>query len=215
MRLRDYIEFSGIEIANGNRIRDYLNNGLFSLPIATAECGCDATDNGPYLTPDVDNAPWVDSLRLESEQFLGMMATDVRLDSVITRSVTPKFLGGATIGKMRPRHRIISVTGLMFGQTEQAMSYGERWLTAVLAGVIVGCAPDTLRVLLACPEAGFEAPYRTFRRIGVVDGPTFSQVQDYAECHIQQVSFQIAAGVPYLISDPNTCLAETSLVGGS
>lgn len=215
MKLRDYLSFSGIEIANENRTRDYLTSGLFSgVPVISANCGCDATDEGPYSSPSTDTAPWYDSVRTESAQFLGMHAYNITIDSVLARAVTPKILGGATIGRLRPRHRIVAVQGLLLGQSEMAMAYGERWLTSVLAGIIVGCAPDTLRILLACPDDSSEPPFRTLRRVGTVDGPHFGPIGQLPSCYIQEVTFQIAAGIPHLLTDASECLAETVLLGG-
>lgn len=215
MRAQTWMEFSGIEIANFDRLQDYLANGHLPLPITSLGCGCSFTDEGPYNSPASDPAPWLSPDNPESEDFLGMLAYDIRIDPVITRTVTPKFLGGGTVGKMRPKPRIVSVLGLMFAATEHAMSYGERWLTSVLAGVVVGCAPDTLRVLLACPGDEDTPPFRTLYRVGIVDGPNFGAKGELPECHIQEVQFQIAAGNPYLVTDGEVCMDGVSLVGGS
>ena len=216
MRLEAWAEFSGIEIANAARTSDYVRNGLAgaqaSIPI-TGGCDCPDVDEGPYLSPGEDPAPWIDPARPESEQFLGLWASDIRIDSVIARRVNPRALGGASVGKMRPRHRIVAVTGLMLAQTAQGAAWGERWLTDILAGLIVGCAPDTMTLLLACPEPGFTAPFRTLRQVGIVDGPTFGPIGEFAECKVQEVQFQVAAGIPHLLSDAVTCLPETELVG--
>lgn len=217
MKARDFLQFSGLEIANENRSAVYarlLAPLRVNIPTA-AGCGCESTDEGPYTTPAEDSVAWYDPARAESEQFLGVLAYDIQIDPVIVRGIEPKFLGGATVGKMRPRHRIVAVSGLMMAQSEQGMAYGERWLTDVLAGVLVGCAPDEMRVLMACPDEGFIAPFRTLRRVGIVDGPIFSDVGGLPSCYVQQVRFQIAAGIPHLLTDEVDCITETLLLGGS
>lgn len=202
-------------MANEVRTIAYLSGGLNGGPSVdpNADCGCSSLDNGPYDSPSADPAPWHDSGRPESADFLGLMAFDIRIDPILSRAVSPRSLGGATIGKFSPRHRLVSIRGTLLARTEAAMSYGERWLNDVLAGEIVGCAPDTIRILLSCPDDPLvdEAQFRTLRRVGTVDGPSPSPIFEMPECYIQEVFFQLAAGVPYLLTDTETCLAETTL----
>lgn len=208
MRLEDYAEFGGIEIANANRTSDYISNGLITgVTFQPSACECAITDDGPYVSPAADPAPWYDSTRPESGEFVGLMATGIILDPIITRSVSPKLSNGATIGRIYYRHRIVSVGGYLLASTAQGMSYGERWLNSVLAGTIVGCAPDELRLLLSCPSGSGSSQFRTLRKVGIVEAPTFAQVQELAECYIQAVQFQFAAGVPWLLGDEVACLS--------
>jgi len=211
VKLRDFLEFNGFEIANENRVRAYLEAGLLGggPRIVSTDCGCDATDTGPYISPETDPAPWYDDNYLSSADYLGLMLHDARLDPVIARAVTPRFSGGATIGRMRPRHRIVAVRGLMLASSELGMRYGELWLTDVLAGTITGCAADTLRILLGCPDDDYaEVPYRTLRQTGIVEGPNFSPIAELPECYLQEVTFQLAAGIPHLLSEPATCMSQ-------
>lgn len=211
MKLSDYLEFGGIEIANENRTADYLNAGLLTgVTVSAANCSCSATDDGPYDSPALDPAPWYDSSRPESAEFLGLLAGEVRLDPVAIRSVVPKASAGSTIGRLYLRHRIVSCRGVLLASTAQGMAYGERWLADVLAGQIIGCAPDTVRILLACPSGSATAQFRTLRHVGVVDGPTFGPAQELPECYIQEVLFQLASGTPWLYADEQTCLAGIS-----
>ena len=204
------MSYGGIEIANANRTRAYLNEIGLGIPASFANCDCGATDNGPYDSPVTDPAPWVDPNRIESEYFLGLLAYNVRIDSVATHSVTSRSSLGASIGRRYLRHRIVSVEGLMLARYPDAQSYGEAWLRDVLSGNRSGCSPDSLRVLMSCPEIG-EAQFRTLRRCGIVDGPTFSEASAMPECYVQSVTFQIAAGVPWLMGDEIECLAEYNM----
>lgn len=214
MKLHDWLEFGGVVISNGNRTKGFFSFGLFTLPISTADCGCDTIDDDTTYANTLD-APWYEGARPESAEFLGLMAHDIRLDSIAVRGVVPKVSVGATIGRLRLRHRIVSVRGLMLAQTAQGQAYGESWLRDVLAGAVVGCAPDTLRILLSCPPDGSPAApqWRTLRRVGVVDGPNFGPVGEVGECFMQEVQFQIAAGVPWLLGDEILCLAESIVTG--
>lgn len=211
MRLEDYLEVSGIEIANANRSNDYLNAGLLNgVALVSAECECAATDSGPYISPDVDPAPWYDSSRPESAEFLGLLAAGITLDPVAIRSVTPKLAGGSTIGKVYFRHRVVSVHGILLANSAQGMAYGERWLSDILAGRIQGCAPDTLRILLACPSGSGSNQFRTLRQVGIIDGPTPGPAEEMPECYVQEVQFQMAAGVPWLLGDEQVCMSGAS-----
>ena len=216
MKLTDHIDFGGTEISNGNRLRAYLNYGLLPIPVSLAGCGCDTIgDTADYISPAHDLAPWFDAARPESEEFLGLLAYDARLDSVATRSVSPRAGMGATIGRRFFRHRILSIHGATFARNAQGQAYGEAWLRDVLAGSGSGCAAETVRVLLSCPPADTtaDAQYRTLRHVGIVDGPNFGAVATIGECYIQDVQFQVAAGIPWLLSDEISCLPETSVVG--
>lgn len=216
MKCEAWLEFGGIEVANISRITSYLNAGLLTgVALASAECECDATDEGPYVSPAADGAPWYDSTRPESGEFLGLLAHEIRLDPVAVRSVGPKLSGGSTIGSVYFRHRILSVHGIMLASSAQGMAYGDRWLADVLAGTIRGCAPDTARILLACPSGSGSSQFRTLRRVGIVDGPTPGPAEAMPECHLQEVLFQFAAGVPWLLMDEQECLTSVGYDGGS
>lgn len=147
-----------------------------------------------------------------------MLAYDIRIDPVIRRNVSPRSLHGATVGPLRARHRIVAVRGLLLASSAQGMAYGERWINDVLAGTAAGCSSDSMRLLLACPPATYaaaEAQFRTLRQVGIVDGPTTAPVQELPECYVSDIAFQVAAGVPQLLSDEIACLPETALAGGS
>lgn len=211
MRLEDFLEISGIEVANTNRTADYLNAGLLTgVALASANCDCAATDDGPYTSPAADPAPWYDAARPESGEFLGLLAAGITLDPVAVRSVSPKLSGGGTVGRSYFRHRMIAVRGILLAASAQGMAYGERWLNDVLAGRVTGCASDTMRVLLACPSGAGTSQFRTLRQVGIVDGPIPGPAQEMPECYVQEVQFQMAAGVPWLLGDEQVCLAGLS-----
>lgn len=178
---------------------------MTGIAVSSANCGCDVTDDGPYSTPSADGAPWHDTSRPESDEFLGFMALGITLDPVVIRSVSPKLSNGATIGKAYSRHRIVAFGGYLIANSAQGMSYGERWLNGVLAGQTQGCAPDTLRILLACPSGSGSSQFRTLRQVGIVDGPNYGPAEEMPECYIQSIQFQMAAGVPWLLGDEMSC----------
>jgi len=209
--------YGGDEVANGNRALTYARaSGDPRLTIALAAALIPEPD-GPvpenlaafcaaieddartpetvtYRSPADDPAPWYTSSRADSAEFLGLHLTDVRVGSVIGRSVTPRTLG-ASLGPLRRAQRVVSFTGTMFASSERGMRFGERWLNDVLSGsdcdrgsdlhVLLACDPDTERVL---PWAGILEP-------GVILSPSGDRVPD---CLLQQAAFQLASPLPWL-----------------
>lgn len=216
MRLRSWLEMDGIELVNENRCLGYIENGLAparlsAVASASDNCLCTPTDEGPYTTPADDPAPWYDAAVSASSGFLGLLAYEVRIQNILSRAVTPNGSWGSTIHAQRLGHRILSVTGLMLATGESSMYFGERWLVTVL-GSGQGCGGATVRIITACDS---DDDFRTLKRVGVVDGPTFGQLRELPECLIQEVQFQLASGIPHLLRDENECMEETVLVGGS
>lgn len=176
-------------------------------------CFCDLVDVGPYVSPAVDPAPWYDSARPESEDFLGIVA-DVDIPAVARRAISPRAGGGATIGTRRLGPRLVQVVGIMYAASTQGMAWGEAWLREVLAGPSVGCGEGTLKVLPACPPVDADEPSDYFRELlkaGLADGPTFSPVADVGACLAQEVSFQLAAGSPWLRHPATDCIGLSYL----
>lgn len=209
---------AGDEIANGNRALTYARaSGNPGLEIALAgrllpepdgpvpenlaafcaaiEDDARTPESVTYVSPSADPAPWYVSSREDSAEFLGVHLTDVRVGSVISRSVTPRFPVGGTLGPLRRAHRVVSFSGTMFASSDRGMRYGERWLNDVLSGadcetgsdahILLACDPDTERVL---PLAGILEP-------GVIVGSLGERVPD---CLLQAVSFQLASPLPWL-----------------
>lgn len=216
MRLQSYLTYGTTEIANASRTFTYISNLGLPIPATFTSCDCPTADENTYTTPESDPAPWYDPDREESADFLGLFAHEARLDPVVVRAVTPKSMLGSVVGPLRPKHRIASVRGLMFARSETAMSYGERWLNDILGGVLTGCSTDSLTVLLACPQSETEiVPWRTLRRVGIVDGPSIGPASQLPECYVSEVTFQLAAGVPYLLHDEASCLDVVISEAGS
>jgi hypothetical protein len=162
-----------------------------------------------YLSPKDDDAPWYTAARPASADFLGLLLSEAVLQPVLSRSLNSSGPVGATLGRLFPRHRILSVSAIMFAASECGMEYGERWLTDVLSGF--QCDPLTdlgdCVVLPCCDEDAF----RTLKRAGIVDGPTFSELGSDGSiptCHAQRVEFQLCAELPWLMADATTLVDE-------
>lgn len=193
------------DFAEGAGYTDEYHDILDDDPYDTRNlcCYCAAMDTGPYATPETDGAAWYDADRPESADFLGLIG-EFRLLPVTSRVVTQRSRGGADIGPMAPKARILQFEGIMYATSSPGMGYGERWLSWVLSAPGAGCAGDVANILPACPSDDVEDPQSAFRelvRVGLVDGPTFAPAARggaIPECTLQQVTFQLAAGEPFL-----------------
>lgn len=170
----------------------------------TLSCGCPVFPE-EFVDPETDEAPWFDSDIPQSSEFLGVFAVP-DFPTVLRRSVTEYVNGGGSVGPLRPTPRIIEFTGSMFASSSEGMAYGQRWLEEVLSGQMCkeDCAADEAQVLPAC-EAGF----RHTRNTGIADGPVFGEPRGQT-CVVQEVDFQLIAGVPYLFGESSTLLNEAT-----
>lgn len=210
MKYVGWARFAGQEIVNEARVRAYGTAGLIARLVSPAASNCCSLIDEGYVSPEADPAPWYDAANSASGEFFGILG-DIRVDSVVQRGVTQRAtVAGAAISRPRARSRIVAFSCYGFASTDRGMAYGEAWLRTVLAGSD-GCEVDSLELLQACDVDS----YRTLRRVGIVDGPTFGPIGTVAECRMQAMNFQLVAGLPYLLHDASECLAETILVGGS
>lgn len=211
----------------------YCVNGVNRLaPVAPAwsalkvSCGCDAlnwtadypgatpTPISPYTTPEDDPAPWYSPLAPESAHFFGFMIESIEegKNAPIGRSVNDRIttFGGATLGALRKKGRVMKVTVLAFGAYEAALDYGFRWLTDVLVYQNAPCDTCELTFRSACPTLGEAPTYDewdtgrwTFKQVGIVDGPRYEEPPNpNAVCNLRRISFVIAASVPHAFKCP-------------
>jgi hypothetical protein len=222
MRWQKYLCLSGREIANGNRTRAYMKElGGASFNVATG-CHCDALDQTDdydvvleYTNPADDDAPWYDSNRPESEEFLGLFPGYISLGSPFDREMTARSDVGGWLSPLELHQRIISVNGQLISTSERGMDYGESWLYEVLRGCCSACVNDELTMLKSCPDtaAGSDSePYfRHMVGVGLVDYIPPSQIREGLNEHrIQQVSFQLGAQMPFLYAPAETVIEEVA-----
>lgn len=211
------------EIANLNRSLSYMESIGGGKFFPSSTCGCPALEEAydSYTTPEADDAPWYDIARPDSADFLGVIPSDLRVLSVASRDVNNRAGEGGVVGRLGTSARTVQVRATMAAMSPMAMAYGEEWLVEALAGNYGdgNCAGDTLTLLPACPGdlvgSDADSAFRYLYKAGIIDGPTYSPIQQLPECFIQQVSFQLAAGVPYLYGPTTTCLDEEVMHGGA
>lgn len=233
MRAVEWLTLGGLEIANMNRTLVYVRNlgdARFGISLSDAladrydaaalSCYCSVVDEGPYLDPATDDAPWYDAAKPESEEFLGIWAHSITVDPVLGRDVNQVVGEGAVLSPIRASHRTVAVEGLMIANTARGMAFGERWLTEALRGsfCLDGCAADDLCILPACPPDDDPNPdrhIRTLRQAGLIDGPNFLSRTSIAECVMQSTVFQLVAARPPMFAPEETCLDEQVVTPGS
>lgn len=163
-------------------------------------CYCEAMDDGPYVDPATDDAPWYESGRPESADFLGFVPFNITVRPSLARGFGQGVLGGS-LGPVRAGGQVMAVDGLMFATTRPAMDYGERWLTAVVSGEL--CDDDPAAVFLPACNDDDDSPWRSLLHVGLVDELVIAQVADgVAECRMQRATFQLASESPWRVSDP-------------
>lgn len=212
-KVENFLCIGGVEVANGNRLTSYLQAGLLSASYQGFCDPCSAIDDGlvDYISPIVDAAPWYDANVQASSEFFGILPNSVEVLSAFSRSVTNRPSGGGSIGKLRLRPRVLNFRGMLLATTGPGMTYGESWLREVLAGnrCAEGCSGDEVIYLPACPDPDYDDPRTAFRRLvgaGVTDGPEFAGVDNFPECKLQQVAFQMVSESGYIYRLPERCL---------
>lgn len=202
-----WMEYAGYELANPVRTMAYLQSGLVADPRITVFqggfCECASLDEGPYVNPLTDDAPWYEPTRPESEDFLGLFIHYLDVSAPFARTATPRGNGGYSLGSLTELGRIVQVRGYMLSADKRAQTYGQRWLTEVLRGDCTDeCGISDLCLLMACPatEADEGDWFRTLKRAGIISGPTFIDIPDVDCGLIQEVSFQMAAEEPHLFT---------------
>jgi hypothetical protein len=211
--------YNGNEVGYSPRTAAYIRNGLADPRwFASAVCDiCPPLDDGDtYVSPATDDAPWFDPNVAASEEFFGIAPTRIELLPVLSRTVSARSNGGGVVGPLVPKPRVLQFTGLSVASSQAGGNFGMSWLNEVLSGTacLDGCATDEALVLPACPTdeyADIDTYLRRLIDVGVTDGPNYTVVNDLPECIISQVSFQLAAGQPYLFGVGETCMDEETL----
>lgn len=218
MTFTGYLSLGGNELLNSNRVAAYAQ----ALGITTISCqGCEllprALADGPYTSPDQDDAPWWDPSIVASKDFAGVLGVEITgLDTPVnTREVVPLAGDGAALSPVRRKPREILVRGYLFARTECALGYGRSWLAAAVRGGSCGlpCVGDDLCYLACCPSA-CPAPlpgqddtcgndeWRTLYNVGILEGPTPQSVTSVSGGFIQEVEFTLTAGNPFIYHIP-------------
>lgn len=158
-----WFTFGGAEIINRSRVQAYIENMLPNLKtfhVCNGECHCETLaallDDNDYTTPMIDDAPWADSDRMESYDFLGVYPLGVTgvNDSTVGATIVEGIDDGGWITSRRRGTREMRFSVATFAMSDAAANYGTQWLKSVLdGGCASGCeARDQLCFLTECAD---------------------------------------------------------------
>jgi hypothetical protein len=214
-----FLELDGVEVGNAARVLSYIRRGLAGSSWITQEpCGCgvlDAEGGGQFLNPMLDQAPWIDSDRPESFEFLGVIP-DIKdgLDGVVSRDVTQRGggLGGGAVSAEIIKPRGFEVTATLVASSERGLAYGKRWLVSRLAPERRDQALQTARLRLWCPPSVPEDPTPTAGEylaydVALTEGPDQEDQFGFSE----RVTFVLTAANGHLYHRPRQGMEERQL----
>lgn len=155
-----YLMMGGVEIANAARTYAYADNlmKLFGMKDCwESESLACALGDGEYNTPATDPAPWYDSSRRATAGFFGFYPLSVEgLDSGSRELGLTELVNsdGAVFGLPRHTSKEFRVTGILCGDSQEAVEEGKSWLASTLRGTVTAgaCAGDEFCYLAWKPE---------------------------------------------------------------
>lgn len=212
-----FLELDGREVANAARDMTYLRLGLGGAwQVSGDPCAILLREIGyTPRAPALDPAPWHDSARPESNDFLGAhLAIDVVPSAA--RSVTLSATGrGAVLGPQRAAQTELQCTATLLAASSGGMAYGRRWLENRLRPDPADpCLTSVARIRVACPpDDGSNDTLGEYYLydVGLTASPKPVAGTDGGNdcCAWQDYSFTLAAGQPDLYHRPRLCVAGT------
>lgn len=157
-----WFAFDGSEIINATRTEQYCTNlgiGWLKPQFKNPDISLMLGHGARYLTPLLDDAPWIDPDAGESEDFLGLYP--LAIDGVESATRTATVMegignGGAVVG-VRHGTKSMVFSGALCATSEDGAEYGLRWLKQVLNGNPcegADCSGGTLCYLISSPALG-------------------------------------------------------------
>lgn len=228
-----YLNLGCTEIINNERAAAYTGaiNETGECVGGSTQIDCDrcpdlpeALGHDPYISPQVDDAPWYDPVRIASADFLGIMGGSIEglTAATFTRTPVPLIGLGASIGPLHRAQREIAFTVTAIARSECGLSYGMEWLARSLSAdpCEQGCTGVEAIIFACCPEntaaTGIDGEMRHLYNVGILSGPTVTERVWVAESLMwATVTFTLVAGNPYIFGDPlDTGDDWTSLTAG-
>lgn len=135
---KGYLEFGGTEIANAQRVVDYVRKNAPHIPlnvdVSKHQSLNEALGEEPYDSPAADGAPWIDAADPSTRRFLGIYPIEVSGIDASTRSAaTVESIGpGGVTGRVRHGSKAIRVTAMLVAEDALALEAGATWLSRAL-----------------------------------------------------------------------------------
>jgi hypothetical protein len=211
--------WDGVELFNSLRTTEYIRNGLAGGRVTAQQCACDESlsvnpdgDVETYVSPAADPAPWYDPDDPASGEFLGFLVQIGGLGATLSRTAHPRSSGrgGASLSRLRPKERTLTVTGHLVAATSRGQDYGMRWLASRLSTSLSCdfCDLATMEVQLAEPAEGQDpSEVRwTLRDVGVLEGPTYQDEGQQSCTELRAFDLTLVSEHPYLYKLGEVCL---------
>lgn len=158
-----------------------------------------------FADPVSDPAPWYNANVDESGEALGFWITEWTGldDGHISRTSTKTGLG-SSLGLASASGRQMGFEVILFGESEEALEYLFRWLSATLTSVCQTCASDTLLIRRTCPtincadvDESAAKGVVELRDVGLLSGVVWGASPiERAGCHLRRVNFTLEAQDP-------------------
>lgn len=202
-----WLWFDGVEIANPNRVRSYINLATpdVDTPLdcpTCAEWAIDETYSGVALDP----APWFDEKVPASRDFFGLFVTRSGgfEDSMRAATVTQLLGDGGAVTGLRDTTREFRVSGALVGLTGKGIEVGSAWLSAALDAGRSGSMCDSGTLLEWKSDCSFFDPQSGFsqaRSTVAVSGPRV-MAEQVGALHYQWIEFFLVSPTPRIFSRP-------------
>jgi hypothetical protein len=202
--MEKFLCIAGVEVANACRTQAYLANlgNKCQITCGTANCCSEAFDDGPYLTPADDDAPWFDPSVPESADVLGVLIEDITVSTPLVRDMTNRLWGGA-LGPKRYGGREIVISGWIYTRTCQATDYARQWLFEALNSDVcstTGCDGVNMELYNSCGVDGL----RSFKNVGLTDFQWDTE-PDYPCYCGAKFEATFSAEIPWAFMEPSVC----------
>lgn len=182
-----YACFGCVDFANNERTRAYVDwacrMGKFVGPKPKLRwlCMCE-DDSADWSDPITDSACWYDPLIPESEDFLGVIVTDVKglRASTYSRETADQVTGGTILGKPIRKGKNLVFTALVLATSAGGFDYGLEWMRRQFEGdnrcpkdgaSCSSCHGQVLTLRVHCPnDTDRDRGLRMFPTAGTIDG---------------------------------------------
>ncbi len=201
-----YMAINGTEIINSARTKAYADAHLPGIAVKCSHPALRlALAHNPYVSPQVDAAPWYNALRPSSSRFYGFYPVKIEgtQDSTQKIEATELLRDGAVHVSPRYEAREMRVVVIGLAEDDEALADGVAWLRDVLenAGCRDGydCVGREVNMFHAAPSTTADAfsMWRTFYSVSVEEGPKLKKEFPSKVGAMQQYEFILSAGIPW------------------
>lgn len=228
-----YFAFDGEELINVERTEAYARalGATWLIPNYTGVPLAQALGDAPYLTPWLDDAPWISHADPTTAEFLGLYPLDiVGVEDSSRTAVTVQSSGdGGSVGRVRRGTKDIVFSAMLLATTERGAAHGLDWLETVLDGMpcddldegsalcflaappvysVNVCPPSDAPPLYQTPTQQLDRLYRTALQAQVNSGPIVVAKRYPRNGAVWTVSFTVTVGVGFTFGQEHDIVSQ-------